>query len=82
MSIKRSGVEDARKNLPALLEQASRGVPSLVTKHGRVYAAIVPAHYVQQRRRGPSILILRGTGKGLWGRSVRKAIEELRTEWD
>jgi antitoxin (DNA-binding transcriptional repressor) of toxin-antitoxin stability system len=83
MAIKRSGVEQARKNLPALLERASRGQPSLVTKHGQVYAAIVPPHYVQQtRKRGPNVLALRGTGKGLWGVSVKRAIRRLRAEWD
>lgn len=81
MTIKRSGVEEARKNLPALLERASRGHPSLVTKHGRVYAAIVPAHYVRPGR-GPNILSLRGSGKGLWGRSVGRAVRALRAEWD
>ena len=82
MAAKRSGVEEARKNLPALLEQANRGHPSLVTKHGRVYAAIVPPHYLQQGKRGPSILTLRGSGKGLWGRSIGRAVERLRAEWD
>jgi len=82
MAAKRSGVEEARKNLPALLEQANRGHPSLVTKHGRVYAAIVPAHYLQQGKRGPSILTLRGSGKGLWGRSIGRAVGQLRAEWD
>lgn len=81
MTIKRSGVEEARKNLPALLEQASRGHPSVVTKHGRVYAAIVPAHYLRHGR-GPSILSLRGSGKGLWGRSAGRTIRGLRAEWD
>jgi len=81
MKIKRSGVEEARKNLPALLEEASRGHASVVTKHGRVYAAIVPAHYLQAQR-GPSIMGLRGSGKGLWGRSVRRALGALRSEWD
>lgn len=81
MKIKRSGVEEARKNLPALLEEASRGRPSMVTKHGRVYAAIVPAHYLQVRR-GPSIVSLRGSGKGLWGQSVKRAVDALRAEWD
>ena len=81
MAVKRSGVEQARKNLPALLEQASRGQPSVVTKHGRVYAAIVPAHYLRLRR-GPNILGLRGSGKGLWGRSVARTIQGLRTEWE
>jgi prevent-host-death family protein len=82
MTIKRSGVEEARKNLPALLERASRGHPSVVTKHGRVYAAIVPPHYLRQGKRGPNILSLRGSGKGLWGPSVKRALDRLRSEWD
>ena len=82
MAVKRSGVEEARKRLPALLEQASRGQPSLVTKHGRDYAAIVPPHYLERRRGGPSLLALRGSGKGLWGRSAKRAIERIRREWD
>jgi len=82
MAIKRSGVEEARKSLPALLEQASRGQPSLVTKHGRDYAAIVPPHYLEGRKGGPSLTSLRGSGKGLWGRSVKRTIERMRQEWE
>jgi prevent-host-death family protein len=81
-SAPRSGVEEARRNLPALLERASRGEVSLVTKHGRDYAAIVPPDYLARPPNGPSILALRGTGKGLWGRSVRRAIDKLRDEWE
>jgi prevent-host-death family protein len=81
MLIKRSGVKQARRNLTALLERASRGQPSVVTKHGRVYAAIVPVHYLRLQR-GPNMLGLRGTGKGLWGRSAAGTIRGLRVEWD
>lgn len=78
----RSGVEEARRNLPALLERASRGEPSLVTKHGRDYAAIVPPQYLISDATGPSILALRGSGKGLWGRSVSRTVKRLRDEWE
>jgi prevent-host-death family protein len=78
----RSGVEEARRNLPALLERASRGEPSLVTKHGKDYAAIVPPQYLPRHAAGPNILALRGSGRGLWGRSVRRKIDRLRDEWD
>ncbi len=78
----RSGVEEARRNLPALLERASRGEPSLVTKHGKDYAAIVPPQYLARHLGGPSILELRGSGRGLWGRSVSRTIDRLRDEWD
>jgi prevent-host-death family protein len=78
----RSGVEEVRRNLPALLERASRGHPSLVTKHGRDYAAIVPPEYLARRASGPDLLTLRGSGKGLWGRSVSRAVNRLRDEWE
>jgi prevent-host-death family protein len=78
----RSGVEEARRNLPALLERASRGHPSLVTKHGRDYAAIVPPEYLARRAPSPDVVALRGSGKGLWGRSVSRAVSRLRDEWE
>ncbi|TXF10531.1 type II toxin-antitoxin system Phd/YefM family antitoxin [Pelomicrobium methylotrophicum] len=79
--IKKSGVEAARKNLSALLEQAYRGEPSLITRHGKVYAAIVPPSYLNKRPGRVDLRALRGTGKGLWGRSVRGAIARMRDEW-
>jgi antitoxin (DNA-binding transcriptional repressor) of toxin-antitoxin stability system len=79
---RRSGVEEARRNLPALLELASRGESSLVTKHGRDYAAIVPPQFLTMLAPGPSVMSLRGTGKGLWGRSASRAVRRLRDEWE
>ena len=76
-----TGVEMARKNLPALLERASRGHPSVITKHGKVYAAIVPPHYLERGRRQPDIRSLRGSGKGLWSKSASRAIARMRDEW-
>jgi antitoxin (DNA-binding transcriptional repressor) of toxin-antitoxin stability system len=76
-----TGVEMARKNLPALLERASRGLPSVITKHGKVYAAIVPPHYLEHGRRRPDIRNLRGSGRGLWGKSIARTIARIRDEW-
>lgn len=77
--INRSGVEAARKNLPSLLEQAHRGEPCLITKHGKIYAAIVPPSYLGKRPGG--LRALRGSGNGLWGGSVKRAIARMRDEW-
>lgn len=79
--IKRSGVEAARKNLPALLEQAHHGEPCLITKHGKIYATIAPPSYLGKHPGGPDLRALRGSGKGLWGRSVKRAIARMRDEW-
>src|SRR6266545_3946228 len=39
---KRKGVEAARRELPGLLAQAEQGRSTIVTRHGRAIAAIVP----------------------------------------
>lgn len=81
MSIIKNGIEAARKNLSVLVEQASRGKASLITKHGKVYAAIVPESYLRRGKRGVGIGALRSTGKGLWGRSPTRTIAKMRDEW-
>lgn len=80
-SERKPGVEDARRNLPALLERAHRGQTVVITKRGRPYAAIVGVDQVAARKRGMSVTQLRGTGKGMWGRSASAWVERLRKEW-
>lgn len=75
------GLEEGRKQLPRLAELAHGGQGSLLTKHGKPYAAIVPPELLMRSRRKPSFLALRGTGKGLWGPSVGTYVEALRDEW-
>ena len=80
-SIRKQGVEDARKNLPALLEQANRGHTVMVTKHGKPYAAIIPVDQVAQKKTGMSLTALRGSGKGMWGKDSTAWLKKLRKEW-
>ena len=43
MASKRTkGVQQARQELPALVEAAHLGSRTIITKHGKSYAAIVP----------------------------------------
>ncbi len=77
----RKGAEEARKHFPSLLERAARGEPTVITKHGRAYAALVPVSALPSTAGGADFLALRGSGKGLWGRSVRRAIARMRDEW-
>lgn len=77
----RQGAEQARRNFPALVDQAARGEPTIITKHGKPYAALVPASLLLQGTAHVDIRALRGSGKGLWGRSVRRTLRELREEW-
>jgi len=76
------GIEDTRKHLPALVEDAHRGRATLITKRGKPYAALVPVAALARARHGPDIRALRGSGKGLWGRSSTTTLEKLRAEWD
>ena len=77
------GFEQARAQLPTLMAQAHAGQASIITKHGKPYAAIVPlADLAQARTRsGKGILNLQGSGKGLWGKKSGATIAQLRDEW-
>ena len=80
--IPKKGVEQARKQLPELIERAARGKPTFITKHGTPVAAVVPASYVAQTVAKVDMRTLRGTGKGLWGQSVERALRTVRDEWE
>ena len=80
MGANRKGVEDARKELPALLAEAEKGRTTIVTRRGRSIAAIVPIGRAAGQRQ-KSLLSLAGTGKGLWGRASSKMLSRLRDEW-
>jgi prevent-host-death family protein len=80
------GLEQARIQLPQIVSEAHAGAYSVITKHGKPYAAVVPLQELeklQASNRPPhSLLTLRGTGKGLWGRNVGQTMAALRDEWD
>ncbi len=77
------GAEEARKMFPSLVESASRGKTTIITKHGKPYAAVVPVVQARARvRTGERFIDLCGTGKGMYGDNVAKYIDELRSEWD
>ncbi len=80
-SLRKQGVEDARRNLPVLLERANRGQTVVITKRGKPFAAIVPIDQATKKDHGLSLSKLRGTGKGLWGKNAAAWVERLRKEW-
>ncbi len=75
------GAEEARQQLPSILAAAGEGRTTIITRHGRAVAAVVPASAAKSRRPS-SLLALAGTGKGMWGRDSVKAIAKLRDEWN
>ena len=82
MSTKTVGSEAARAHLPELLELAHQGSATVITKHGRPYAALVPISSLPPSPRQVSILALKGTGTGLWGNDSSRTLAELRNEWE
>ena len=78
----RKGVEDARSQLPALLAEAERGRSTIITRHGRSIAAIVPVDRAGSGPRQKSLLGLAGSGEGLWGKDSAKTLRKLRDEWE
>jgi len=79
------GLEQARIQLPTIVSNAHAGIRSIITKHGKPYAAIVPLQDIQQPSTDADmksgILALVGTGQGLWGADVGQTIAEQRDEW-
>lgn len=80
------GLEQARTQLPRIVSEAHAGEYSVITKHGKPYAAVVPMQDLEKlraaRRPPKGLLALRGSGRGLWGADVGKSIADLRDEWN
>lgn len=77
-------LEQARIQLPAIIANAHAGVASIITRHGKPYAAVVPIQEFQKlyaADMAPDLLALRGTGHGLWGSNAGQTIAEWRDEW-
>jgi prevent-host-death family protein len=77
----RKGAEEARNELPDLLAAAEKGRTTIITRHGRPVAALVPIEAYAAAVRQPSLLPLQGSGRGLWGKSSPATIRKLRSEW-
>lgn len=75
------GIEATRRRLPELVAAAHEGKTTVITRHGRPYAAIVPVEKASERRLPTAILTLRGRAAGLWGEEPARLVEELRGEW-
>ena len=85
MSVTHLGLEQCRIKLPAMAALANAGSPSIITRHGKPYAALVSVQALEKATTSPrktSLLTLAGTGQGLWGKSPSQTIAALRDEWD
>jgi prevent-host-death family protein len=78
---RRKGAEEARNQLPELLEAAENGQATIITKRGRPVAALIPVESLKSASRQQSLLPLEGSGRGLWGKSSKRTLGKLRDEW-
>ena len=76
----RKGAEEARNQLPALLAEAEKGRTTIITRHGRSIAALVPVKGVTDFRQ-KALTALAGSGKGMWGGNSASAVRRMRDEW-
>ena len=76
------GAEEARNQLPDLLDAAENGRSTIITRHGRPVAALVPIAQYGVADRQQSLLPLQGSGRGLWGRDSARTLRKLRDEWE
>ena len=80
--VTRVGLDEGRSTLPRLAALAHAGQASLLTRHGKPFAAIVAPEVLLASRPRPAFLALRGSGRGLWGPSASATVADLRDEWD
>ncbi|MFO1503607.1 MAG: type II toxin-antitoxin system prevent-host-death family antitoxin [Steroidobacteraceae bacterium] len=76
------GSEDARNDLPRLLQEAERGRATVITRRGRAVAALVPVESLASQARQQPLAAALGSGKGLWGRDSLARLRRLRDEWN
>ena len=62
--MQRKGAEEARNELPDLLAAAEKGQATIITRHGRPIAALVPISAYGSSVRQPPLLPLKGAGRG------------------
>lgn len=79
--ILRKGAEEARNQLPDLLEAAEKGRSTIITRHGRPVAALVPIEAYGAAIRQQSLMPVAGSGRGLWGKNSTRTLGKLRDEW-
>jgi prevent-host-death family protein len=77
----RKGVEEARNQLPDLLDAAEKGQSTIITRHGRPVAALIPMEAYGITDRQQPLTPVAGSGRGLWGKLSTQTLRKLRRDW-
>jgi prevent-host-death family protein len=80
-TMQRKGAEEARNQLPDLLEAAEKGRSTIITRHGHPVAALVPIEAYGATVRQQPLVPVAGSGRGLWGKDSARTLRRLRDEW-
>jgi prevent-host-death family protein len=79
------GLEQARTHLPHIAAEAHAGYSTVITRHGKPVAVVVPVQEWQSgqssRLRKGGVLSLRGSGRDLWSKDAARTVADLRDEW-
>ena len=79
------GLEQARAQLPLIASEAVAGYSSVITRHGKPVAVVVPVDQWRKQQacslQQGGVLALRGTGRGLWPEGAANSVAQLRDEW-
>lgn len=73
------GAEEARNQLPKLLDAAEKGESIIISKHGRPVAVLAPIGAYSARQE--PLIPVAGSGRGLWGENGARGIRKPRDEW-
>jgi prevent-host-death family protein len=76
------GAEEARNQLPNILDAAESGQSTIITRHGKPVAALVPIDAYRAVGRQQPLTLVASSGRGLWGAISADTIGELRDEWE
>jgi len=78
----RMRAEQARQHFAELIATAEKGGVTIIERHGKARAMVVPMTSVPSGPSAVTITALAGTGAGLWGTDPARTIEGLREEWE
>ena len=79
--ILRKGAEEARSQLPDLLNAAELGQSTIISRHGRPIAALVPIGTYGAAIHQQPLTAAERSGRGLWRRNSGRTVQKLRDEW-
>jgi prevent-host-death family protein len=79
--ISHRGSEEARNELPSLIEAAESGHATIITRRGRPVAALVPVAAFRRNHLQQSLLPLEGSVDIKWGKNGARKLGKLRDEW-